>query len=114
MLGVVFLSGVSGGLVSHFGYYWPFLVGGPVFICIGSGLLYTIDEFTPNSKLIGYQIVSCFISFNQSKLTRHFSHFIDSCMWCWASYAKSDHVSQGLFSVWELESKVLMNFSNLK
>ncbi|GAA6053549.1 hypothetical protein JCM3770_005189 [Rhodotorula araucariae] len=57
MLGVVFASGIAGALISRFGRYWPFLVFGPLFCCIGSGLLYTVDEQTPMSKLIGYQIL---------------------------------------------------------
>lgn len=57
MLGVTIAAGVCGGLISTFGYYWPFLVFGPVFSCIGSGLLYTIDEHTSSAKIIGFQIV---------------------------------------------------------
>ncbi|TNY23706.1 major facilitator superfamily domain-containing protein [Rhodotorula diobovata] len=57
MLGVVFASGIAGGLISKIGYYWPFLLFGPVFSCIGSGLLYTVDENTPSANLIGYQIL---------------------------------------------------------
>lgn len=58
MLGVVVCSGLAGGLISYWGYYWPFLVVGPLFCCIGGGLLYTVTEFTPMSRLIGFQIVS--------------------------------------------------------
>ncbi|BGP44235.1 hypothetical protein JCM10450v2_000046 [Rhodotorula kratochvilovae] len=57
MLGVVFASGIAGALISKFGRYWPFLVFGPLFSCVGSGLLYTIDENTAMSKIIGYQIL---------------------------------------------------------
>ncbi|GJN91916.1 hypothetical protein Rhopal_004941-T1 [Rhodotorula paludigena] len=57
MLAVVFASGFAGGIISKFGRYWPFLFGGPAISMIGSGLLYTIDENTPMSKLIGYQIL---------------------------------------------------------
>ncbi|GAA5916994.1 hypothetical protein JCM8208_003424 [Rhodotorula glutinis] len=57
MLSVVFASGAAGGLISWTGYYWPFLVFGPVFSCIGSGLLYTVDERSSMAKLIGYQIL---------------------------------------------------------
>ncbi|GAA5856891.1 hypothetical protein JCM9279_007592 [Rhodotorula babjevae] len=57
MLSVVFASGAAGGLISWTGYYWPFLVLGPVFSCIGSGLLYTVDEHSSMAKLIGYQIL---------------------------------------------------------
>ncbi|GAA5974406.1 hypothetical protein JCM8115_004065 [Rhodotorula mucilaginosa] len=57
MLGVVVCSGLAGGLISYWGYYWPFLVVGPLFCCVGGGLLYTVTEFTPMSRLIGFQIV---------------------------------------------------------
>lgn len=56
-LGIVFAAGASGGAVSYFGYYKPFLVFGPWLMCIGSGLLYTIKVDTSNSMLIGYQII---------------------------------------------------------
>lgn len=58
MLGVVVCSGLAGSLISYWGYYWPFLVVGPLFCCVGGGLLYTVTEFTPMSRLIGFQIVS--------------------------------------------------------
>ncbi|BGP21155.1 hypothetical protein JCM10295v2_000026 [Rhodotorula toruloides] len=57
MLGVTIAAGLCGALISTFGYYWPFLVFGPVFSCIGSGLLYTVDEHTSSAKLIGFQII---------------------------------------------------------
>jgi len=71
MLGVVFASGIAGGLISKIGYYWPFLLFGPVFSCIGSGLLYTVDENTPSANLIGYQIVRTmlFSDFGRRQLT---------------------------------------------
>lgn len=57
MLGVVVCSGLAGSLISYWGYYWPFLVVGPLFCCVGGGLFYTVTEFTPMSRLIGFQIV---------------------------------------------------------
>lgn len=45
-------------MVSALGRYWYFLVFGPLLICVGGGLLYTIDEYTSNAKLIGYQIIT--------------------------------------------------------
>ncbi|ORY90322.1 hypothetical protein BCR35DRAFT_137873 [Leucosporidium creatinivorum] len=57
MLSVVVGAGLGGALISQFGYYWPFLVGGPVFICIGSGLLYTVRADSSSATLIGYQIL---------------------------------------------------------
>ncbi len=57
MLALVIASAISGGVISKLGRYWPWLVCSPALICVGGGLLYTVNEFTPNSKLIGYQIL---------------------------------------------------------
>ncbi|GAA5909666.1 hypothetical protein JCM5296_006726 [Sporobolomyces johnsonii] len=57
MLGVVFAAGISGGLVSYNGRYWYFLVAAPAFICIGSGLLYTITVDSTSARVAGYQIL---------------------------------------------------------
>ncbi|KAJ7143873.1 major facilitator superfamily domain-containing protein [Mycena epipterygia] len=48
----------SGVLVSRFGYYYPFLVGAPVFLSVGSGLLYAISVSTSSVQLAGYQILA--------------------------------------------------------
>ena len=37
---------------------WPFLVAAPVFLALGSGLLYSLDENTPEAKIIGFQILA--------------------------------------------------------
>lgn len=58
MLSVVFAAGFSGALVSVLGYYWPWLVAGPLLIMVGAGLLYTVKETSSSAILIGYQIVS--------------------------------------------------------
>ncbi|KIM82572.1 hypothetical protein PILCRDRAFT_820439 [Piloderma croceum F 1598] len=56
MLGTV-LSVISAGqIVGKIGYYWPFLVAAPVFLALGSGLLYSINTTTSEAKLIGFQI----------------------------------------------------------
>ncbi|PVG01377.1 ABC transporter [Serendipita vermifera] len=57
MLSAVLASFGSGAIVNGTGHYWSWLLGGPLVGAVGAGLLYTIDEFTPNPKLIGYQIV---------------------------------------------------------
>ncbi|KAJ6483557.1 major facilitator superfamily domain-containing protein [Mycena vitilis] len=54
--GIVILI-VSGGLVSKFGYYYPFLVAAPFFLGVGSGLLYTTGLTTSAAKLVGFQIL---------------------------------------------------------
>ncbi|WOO81253.1 Aspyridones efflux protein [Vanrija pseudolonga] len=71
---------VSGGFVTKFGHYYPFLLIGPPseftsfvwtlrwrpgradtrIAAVGFGLLFTIRENTSNAKVIGYQILSGF------------------------------------------------------
>ncbi|KAJ6577046.1 ABC transporter [Mycena vulgaris] len=58
LLGVVLTVIGSGQLVARIAYYWPFIVGGPIFLAVGSGLLYSLNTTTPESKLIGFQILS--------------------------------------------------------
>ncbi|KAL4787020.1 major facilitator superfamily domain-containing protein [Aspergillus varians] len=57
MLATVVSSVATGILVTIFGYYTPFLIGGTALASIGSGLvtMYSID--TPSGKWIGYQIL---------------------------------------------------------
>ncbi|GAA6021533.1 hypothetical protein JCM11491_006474 [Sporobolomyces phaffii] len=57
MLSITFAAGAFGGIVSATGRYWHILVGGPALICIGGGLLYTIDEHSSFARLCGYQIL---------------------------------------------------------
>jgi hypothetical protein len=49
---------LSGGSLTAFGYFAPFLVSGAVLATIGSGLLYTLDIGSPSSRWIGYQVVA--------------------------------------------------------
>ncbi|KAJ7160168.1 ABC transporter [Mycena filopes] len=58
MLGTVITIVSAGQLVGQWGYYWPFLVGSPVFLAIGSGLLYTLSTTTTASALVGFQILA--------------------------------------------------------
>ncbi|KAJ7737380.1 ABC transporter [Mycena metata] len=58
MLGTVLTIISAGQIVGRWGYYWPFLVGSPIFLAIGSGLLYTLNETTSSAKLVGFQILS--------------------------------------------------------
>jgi EmrB/QacA subfamily drug resistance transporter len=57
MLGAVIASFASGGIVNGTGHYLAYLLVGPVIGAVGAGLLFTIDEFTSNARLIGYQII---------------------------------------------------------
>ncbi|KAF8142681.1 ABC transporter [Mycena galopus ATCC 62051] len=58
MLGFVLTVISSGQIVSRIGYYWPFLIVAPVFLAIGSGLLYTISLSTSSAQIIGFQILA--------------------------------------------------------
>ncbi|KAJ7117255.1 transporter [Mycena crocata] len=58
MLGVVLTVISSGQMVGRFGYYWPFLMVAPIFLAVGSGLLYTLNTNTSGAKLIGFQILA--------------------------------------------------------
>lgn len=58
MLSVVFSVILCGQIVGKIGRYWHFLVGGPIFLALGCGLLYTIDEFAPIARIIGFQILA--------------------------------------------------------
>ncbi|KAJ3997132.1 ABC transporter [Lentinula boryana] len=58
MLSVVLSVIGSGQLVGKFGYYWPFLVCAPIFLAVGSGLLYTVSTSISSAQLIGFQILA--------------------------------------------------------
>ncbi|KAF8143658.1 transporter [Mycena galopus ATCC 62051] len=58
MLGSVTTVITAGQIVGKFGYYWPFLVGAPVFLAVGSGLLYTLSPSSPPAHIIGFQILA--------------------------------------------------------
>ena len=70
MLGVVITVITSGQIVGRLGRYWPFLVGGPIFLCVGAGLLYTVTEFTKSSAIIGFQIL-CGIGIGSTMQNRY-------------------------------------------
>ena len=55
----VFFLVLSSRLIPYIGRFKPFLVAGPMMLCIGSGLLYSVGYHTPNPKahLYGYQVV---------------------------------------------------------
>jgi MFS family permease len=57
MLSVVVAAGISGGIITKSGRYWPFLLGSPLLLSIGGGLLYTVAVATPNARVIGFQIL---------------------------------------------------------
>ncbi|KAI0424304.1 putative efflux pump [Xylaria sp. FL1042] len=57
LLSVVVTSLISGGLITTFGYYTPFMIFGSVLGAVGGGLLTTWKPDVSSSIWIGYQIV---------------------------------------------------------
>lgn len=49
---------ISGGSLTAFGLFAPFLLSGAVISAIGAGLLYTLDIGSPSSRWIGYQVLA--------------------------------------------------------
>ncbi|KAJ7690261.1 ABC transporter [Mycena rosella] len=58
ILTVALTSLACGQIISQVGYYWPFLAAAPVFLGLGSGLLYSLETTTSAGKLIGFQILA--------------------------------------------------------
>ncbi|KAJ7662815.1 ABC transporter [Mycena polygramma] len=58
MLAVTLAVIIAGQVVARTGYYWPFLVVGPIFLAVGSGLFYIISPNTTLATLIGFQILA--------------------------------------------------------
>jgi len=49
---------LSGGLISAYGIYVPWLLIGSILATIGTGLIYTLDIGSSSSKWIGYQALA--------------------------------------------------------
>ncbi|KAL2056622.1 hypothetical protein ABVK25_003016 [Lepraria finkii] len=58
VLGVSIFTVVSGGLITKYGFYVPFLLAGSSLATIGAGLIYTLDIGSPSSHWIGYQALA--------------------------------------------------------
>lgn len=58
ILGVIITTILSGGLISAFGHFVPFLIAGAVGGTMGSGLLYTLSTNSSSSQWIGYQALA--------------------------------------------------------
>lgn len=58
VLGISLCTIVSGGLISKFGIYVPFLLVGSALATVGAGLLYTLDIGTSSAHWIGYQALT--------------------------------------------------------
>ncbi|KAF7364622.1 Major facilitator transporter-like protein [Mycena venus] len=57
MLAQVLTIIAAGQVVSRMGYYWHFLALGPIFLGVGSGLLYTVNTSSTGAKIAGFQII---------------------------------------------------------
>jgi Na+/H+ antiporter NhaA len=57
MLTFIVSSIVAAVLIKKKGRYWPVMVVMPVFLCIGAGLLFTIDATSSFGRNLGYQIL---------------------------------------------------------
>lgn len=57
MMAMVVGSGLSGWLNKVTGRYKPFMIIGPIIYGISGGLFFTIDQYTPNARIIGFQIL---------------------------------------------------------
>ena len=58
VLGISIFTVISGGLISKFGIYVPFMLVGSTLATIGGGLIYTLDLGTSSSHWIGYQALA--------------------------------------------------------
>ncbi|KAF7293587.1 ABC transporter [Mycena indigotica] len=48
---------ISGVCIAKLGHPWPFLFVGPLVAALGSGLLYTLNEFSSTGRIIGFQLI---------------------------------------------------------
>ncbi|RDW81985.1 hypothetical protein BP6252_03097 [Coleophoma cylindrospora] len=58
ILGCTIATILSGGLVSAYGHFVPFLIIGSVLGTIGTGLIYTLSPTSTSSQWIGYQALA--------------------------------------------------------
>lgn len=58
ILGTTIATILSGGLITAFGHFVPFMIAGSIGSTIGSGLLYTLSTHSSSSQWIGYQALA--------------------------------------------------------
>lgn len=58
IIGTAVATVLSGGLISAFGHFVPFLIAGAAAGTVGAGLLYTLGVNSPSSAWIGYQALA--------------------------------------------------------
>jgi hypothetical protein len=76
VLSLVITSAVIGIFVRNTGRYVPFLVAGPLFMAIGTGLFFTIREGIPFGRIIGFEVI-CGLGIGMSMQVR-----ISHLTWC--------------------------------
>ena len=54
---LVFAVTLNGAMMSKYGYYMPWYLGGGILALIGSALMYTVDLHTSTSKIYGYTVL---------------------------------------------------------
>ncbi|GKT84542.1 MFS aflatoxin efflux pump [Colletotrichum tofieldiae] len=57
VLSMTVFAGVSGGIITRFGYYTPVMLLGTCIMAVGAGLLTTLQVHTGAAKWIGYQVI---------------------------------------------------------
>ncbi len=57
MIAMVVGSGLSGYLNKVTGVYKPYMIAGPILYAIAGGLFFIVDQNTPNSRIIAFQII---------------------------------------------------------
>lgn len=58
ILGVTIATILSGGLITVFGHFVPYIIAGSILSTIGCGLLYTLSTHSSSSQWIGYQALA--------------------------------------------------------
>lgn len=58
LIGLVISSAVTGGLVTAFGFYTPFLIGSTALFAVGAGLITTYDAAMSDATWIGFQVLA--------------------------------------------------------
>jgi uncharacterized membrane protein YidH (DUF202 family) len=60
ILAVTIATIISGGLITTFGHFVPFMIAGSMLATLGAGLVYTLDTTSSSSHWIGYQVLAGF------------------------------------------------------
>jgi cyanate permease len=81
MMSLVAGSGLGGYLNKVTGVYKPYMIVGSMLYAIAGGLFFTIDESTPDVRIIGFQIILGFgsgIAFQQPCASQFEERFMNA------------------------------------